>query len=281
MDHPRLKRPMSTCENRTALPPPTETHPVGDAYFLSPLTFSHAPSHCRQRVYKQRVTNRRHHSSLTSFSNLHKMNALFCLLLVAFATTTAEPPRFRSPRFQFQRQELAPSGEGEAEETTPRQEEAPYVAAGFRPAKEFKLPVRQELAPPTTTYGAPADSYGAPLHTFTATQVEYGLPERRDRENVNEASRGESRGRLQEREELEGSEKDAEVVSSQGAYYVLLPNAQVQRVQFQTQNDLRNMAYTARLQYRAEDRAPVYIYPAAPLAPTAALVQRAAYVQLV
>ncbi|XP_072932382.1 uncharacterized protein [Epargyreus clarus] len=206
-----------------------------------------------------------------------------CVLLLA-AVVVAEPPRYRQARFRSEKQEV----EGSGAEAPPPQS-APYPAAGFKPAKEFNLPSRQEVSPPATSYGVPADSYGAPLNTYSAPQTEYGAPvaeakskqtkepaeKKGEVENIEAPKKAENKEQKSAKLEAE-PKKDAEVVSSQGAYYVLLPGSQLQRVQFQTENDIRNMAYTARLQYRNEDRAPIFVYTAVPQ-----YTQSAAYVQLI
>ncbi|CAF4852168.1 unnamed protein product [Pieris macdunnoughi] len=184
------------------------------------------------------------------------MKHFACVLLIA-AAVTAEPPRYRDARFRPQRQEVEGSGA-----------EAPYPAAGWRPAKEFNLPTRQQT-PPATSYGVPADSYGAPFNTYAPPQ-EYGPPEESKDEKEEDTEKVEKQSAKLEEE----PKKDAEVISNQGAYYVLLPGSQLQRVQFQTENDIRNMAYTARLQYKNEDRAPIFVY-------TVPEYQNAAYVQLI
>ncbi|XP_050348780.1 uncharacterized protein LOC126772447 [Nymphalis io] len=199
------------------------------------------------------------------------MKTFVCVLLFA-AAVVAEPPQYRQVRFRSQKQETESQGFDTGA--------APYPAAGYRPTKEFNLPSRQEFSPPATNYGIPADSYGAPFNTYLTPQTEYGVPqeesdkgpkddEKEEVENVGNTKNEEQKENLQEE-----PKKDAEVVSAQGAYYVLLPGSQLQRVQFQTENDVRNMAYTARLQYRNEDRAPIFVYTAVPQ------YQSAAYVQL-
>ncbi|XP_046977691.1 uncharacterized protein LOC124543512 [Vanessa cardui] len=196
------------------------------------------------------------------------MKTIVCVVLLA-AAVLAEPPQYRQARFRSQKQEA----EGQGFETGA----APYPAAGYRPTKEFNLPSRQEFSPPATNYGIPADSYGAPFNTYLTPQTEYGVPQEESEkepkddevESVEDTKNEEQKENLQEE-----PKKDAEVVSNQGAYYVLLPGSQLQRVQFQTENDIRNMAYTARLQYRKEDRAPIFVYTAVPQ------YQSAAYVQL-
>ncbi|KAJ8716848.1 hypothetical protein PYW07_003475 [Mythimna separata] len=212
------------------------------------------------------------------------MKSFVSVLLLA-AVVAAGPPQYR---YRFQRQELASGAESEA---NGQNGDAPYAPAGFRPAKAFNLPARQEASPPSTSYGVPDDSYGAPLNTYAAPQAEYGAPSTEygvpdqtesdkeevegDGEEQKEEIKDEKENGEADKANLEdAAQKDTEVVNAQGVYYVLLPGAQLQRVQFQTQNDLRNMAYTARLQYKDEDRAPVYVYSAVPQ------YQSAAYVQL-
>ena len=221
------------------------------------------------------------------------MKSFVCVLLLA-AVVVAEPPRYR---VRFQRQEVDSGADSVS--VSAQNGDAPYPAAGFRPAKEFNLPARQEASPPSTSYGVPDDSYGAPLKTYTAPQTQYGAPNTQygapdNQYGVPDNSKAEDQEEIdadaeQQKEEVKEQEenaeaenanledapqKETEVVSAQGVYYVLLPNSQLQRVQFQTQNDARNMAYTARLQYRDEDRAPVYVYTSVPQ------YQSAAYVQL-
>ncbi|XP_059057240.1 uncharacterized protein LOC131850876 [Achroia grisella] len=235
------------------------------------------------------------------------MKVYICVLLLA-AMVLAEPPRYRQTKYRFARGELEDSDSGNEDKA--KAEEAPYPAAGYRPSKEFKLPSRQEVAPPSTSYGVPDDSYGAPFRIETRPEIEYGVPRRneimtkRGEENEGEGKDGEEsekgseNGNSEKNEDSEGEgeseveelkgegkkngeegekkgegetkgkyeeePKDNDVVSEQGAYYVLLPGSQLQRVQYNTQNDLNKMAYTARLQYKDEDRAPLFIYTAVP-----------------
>ncbi|XP_026319282.1 uncharacterized protein LOC113229818 [Hyposmocoma kahamanoa] len=217
------------------------------------------------------------------------MKTFVCVLLLA-ALVAAEPPRFRQT-FRFGRQEVE---EDNKESAKSESGDAPYPASGFKPTKEFNLPSRQELTPPSTAYGVPDTSYSAPLSTYSAPQTEYGVPksgeedgeesnkkeEDNDSETVESAdSNGKSEKKeksgKKEKENLEESPKNDAVISGQGVYYVLLPGSQLQRVQFQTVNDLANMAYTARLQYKNEDRAPIYLYNPVPQYQTSA----AAYYQ--
>ncbi|XP_075975219.1 uncharacterized protein LOC142975940 [Anticarsia gemmatalis] len=168
----------------------------------------------------------------------------------------AEPPRFRPARFRFQRQELAPSTtESPTEATT---ESGPYPPSGWKPAGEpFTLPNEDKPAeeygppegpyppsgwkpqgaafelpkePPATTYGVPDNTYGAPATDAPTTDNPQA-------------------------ERLEGP---VEVQESIGTYYVLLPNGQLQKVEFVTENDVQNMKYTARLQFR--NPAPLLVF---------------------
>lgn len=197
------------------------------------------------------------------------MKAFVFICLIS--AVVAEPPLFRR---NFERQELG-SEQGS--------NEAPYPPAGYRPSKEFKLPSRQEISPPSTSYGIPDNSYSAPVNTYLTPQTQYGLPDQtpeygvpRDNEEKTE-DKDENEEDLKVegvKENLEESNKDSEIISNNGAYFVLLPNNQLQKVQFQTENDVRNMIYSARLQYRNEERAPVFVYTAVPqYQPSAAYVQ--------
>lgn len=214
------------------------------------------------------------------------MKVFICVLLLA-AVASAEPP-FRQRFYRFQRQEI----EADVEKQEPNNfDGAPYAPAGYKPSKAFNLPSRQEVAPPSTSYGVPDDSYSAPAITYTAPQVvygvpqtEYGVPEKKEEvEDKTDKPENEAEEKQEEQKPEDGAavneklteepKKDAEVVSNQGVYYVLLPDSQLQRVQFQTENDIRNMAYTARLQYKNEDRAPLYVYTTVPQYQSAAYVQ--------
>ncbi|CAH2047732.1 unnamed protein product, partial [Iphiclides podalirius] len=156
------------------------------------------------------------------------MKSCVCVLLLA-AVVAAEPPRYRQARLTSARQE---DGQQDAQQT----EDAPYPAAGFRPTKAFNLPSREDLSPPSTSYGVPATSYGAPLNTYAAPQSEYGPPDAEgksksgdNKEDVESIEGAEKKGEKKEKLEEE-PKNDAEVVSAQGAYYVLLPGSQLQRV---------------------------------------------------
>lgn len=193
-----------------------------------------------------------------------KFLILTCLSVAVFA----EPPRFRNARFRFQRQELAPTTtDTPTEATTDFQG---YPAAGWKPSgQQFALPNEQA---PDNQYGAPADSYGAPQKeapypasgwkpqgqqftlpneqappatSYGAPDNSYGPPDNPDAEPTTDNP---------QTEKLEG----VDVQKSQGTYYILLPNGQLQRVEFMTENDVQKMAYTARLQLR--ERAPFFVF---------------------
>ncbi|XP_026496348.2 mucin-7-like [Vanessa tameamea] len=194
----------------------------------------------------------------------------FILLSSLFVCAMAELPRFRPARFRFQRQELAPTTTDSPTESTteqmgpyppsgwrpsgqaftlpqdttptpmdtygPPEASAPYPPSGWKPqGQAFTLP--QEQTPPETSYGAPDTTYGVPENT-------YGAPSTDSTTTDNPA--------------VEKLEEPVDVQKSVGTYYVLLPNGQLQRVEFVTENDIQNMKYTARLQLR--ERAPLYVF---------------------
>lgn len=183
----------------------------------------------------------------------------FLVLSTIVAVALAELPRYRPARFRFQRQELAPTTtESPTEPTT--EPSGPYPASGWKPSGEpFTLP-KQELSP---TYGPPeqgpyppsgwkpqgqafslpneqvppATSYGVPDNTYGAPNTDAPTTDN------------------PQAEKLDGP---VEVQKSEGSYYVLLPNGQLQKVEFMTENDIQNMKYTARLQLR--EPAPLLIF---------------------
>ncbi|CAK1585714.1 unnamed protein product [Parnassius mnemosyne] len=200
-----------------------------------------------------------------------KLLALSCLIVGVLA----EPPRYRPARFRFQRQEVAPTTTDAPTEATTETESpyagGPYPPSGWKPAGEaFTLP--NEKAP-ADTYGAPlvsgpyppsgwkptgqpfnlpqeqqlpAMTYGAPDNTYGAPDSTNGTPTEATTTEATESAQP---------EKLDGP---VEVQSSVGSYFVLLPNGQLQKVEFLTENDIQNMRYTARLQL--QDRAPLFVF---------------------
>lgn len=208
----------------------------------------------------------------------------FLIVASIVALTFAEPPRFRPARFRLQRQELAPSTTESQAESTTEIPDAPYPAAGgpyppsgWKPdGQAFTLP--QKTAEPVDSYGAPqqsgpyppsgwkpageqltlpseqqvspAASYGAPDNTYGPPDNTYGPPST-DSSNVEPVTDN------PQAEKLDGP---VEIQKSAGTYFILLPNGELQRVEFMTENDVQNMAYTARL--RLQERAPLFIFRA-------------------
>lgn len=190
-----------------------------------------------------------------------KLALISCLIVVA----VAEPPRFRPARFRLQRQELAPTTtESPTEPTT---DSAPYPPSGWKPqGQAFSLPAKnapmdsygapapyppsgwkpqgqqftlpKQQTPPATSYGVP-DTYGPPDNTYGVPNMDEPTAEPTDNPQA---------------EKLEGQ---VDIQKSTGTYYVLLENGELQRVEFMTENDMQNMAYTARL--RVKERAPLFL----------------------
>ncbi|XP_045769927.1 uncharacterized protein LOC123870604 [Maniola jurtina] len=191
---------------------------------------------------------------------------IFCVILGVMA----EPPRFRA-RFRSQRQELAPTTtESTVESTTatgpyppsgwkpsgaaftlpmdttatpmdtygPPEATGPYPASGWKPdGQAFTLP--QELTPPSTNYGVPEKTYGAPENTYGVPENTYGVP-------------------TTDNPQAETLAEPVEVQKSVGMYYILLPNGQLQMVEYVSEKDLQNLKNLVRLQLR--DRAPLLVF---------------------
>ncbi|CAB3246701.1 unnamed protein product [Arctia plantaginis] len=198
----------------------------------------------------------------------------FLVLSCVVIAVLAEPPRFRPARFRFQRIELAPTTTDSPTEATTTEISGPYPASGWKPAGEpFTLPNEEKQpadqygppdAPyppsgwkpqgqafelpkeaPANSYGAPDNTYGAPANTYGAPANTYGAPDSTDAPSTDNP----------QAERLEGP---VEVQKSIGTYFVLLPNGQLQKVEFVTENDIQNMKYTARLQLR--NPAPLLVF---------------------
>lgn len=162
-----------------------------------------------------------------------------CVLLVAAVAVHAEPPRFRSNRFQFQRQEqepsIAPVEEGSgAEGPYPAAMPAPYPPSNWKPSgRLFALPSRQSQ-PPKDTYGPPPTQvYGPPPTTVDVTseaEPTTAAPEEGDTEdNVTTEP-------LSEDVEVDDKAQEGEPKSERltqggpGFYYVQLPQLQTGQV---------------------------------------------------
>lgn len=180
------------------------------------------------------------------------------LAFVVVGALSAELPRFRPARFRFQRQELAPTTTDSPTEAT-TEPSGPYPASGWRPAGEpFTLPNEA----PNNTYGAPEESGPYPPSGWKPSEPfelpqqpssAYGVPD--NTYGAPEASTTEVP--TTDNPQAEKLEGPVDVQKSVGTYYVLLPNGQLQKVEFVTENDVQNMKYSARLQYR--ERAPLVV----------------------
>ena len=185
-----------------------------------------------------------------------KFLVLSCVVIGALA----ELPRFRPARFRFQRQELAPTTTDSPTEAT-TEPSGPYPASGWKPAGEpFTLP-NEQPEKPADQYGAPDAGYPAsgwkpqgqafelpktpPATSYGVPDNTYGAPDSTEVPTTDNP----------QAERLEGP---VEVQKSVGTYFVLLPNGQLQKVEFVTENDVQNMKYTARLQLR--NPAPLLVF---------------------
>ncbi|GJQ74467.1 hypothetical protein Trydic_g21336 [Trypoxylus dichotomus] len=144
------------------------------------------------------------------------------LLFVAATATNAEAPLRR----RFQRIEQA----------------APYPPSGYRPNQPFTLPQRQT---------APKPVYGVPEKVLTTTENDLTTTV----ETTTVEVPPEPRQNLREREEA------VENVDM-GVYYIYHPSGLLQRINYATQNDLRNMAYRAEFKYQDVEPIvdPIYTY---------------------
>lgn len=234
-----------------------------------------------------------------------------------FAVAAAEPPRYRSARFRPEKEsESVPASRRSDDAPYPSAGFRPPTEFVL-PARQEVVPPATSYGVPADSYGTPFLTYLVPRNLDTeygpptrkAEGSEGGEGEKEGEEKEGESKDGEEKEGGEgkgEAEDLKGGEneeggenrekgvgeneegkdggekggeenKRPEVITT-GAYYILLPDSQLQRVQFRTENDFANMAYTARLQYRNEDRAPIYVYTPVPL-PQYGAPPSASYVQ--
>ncbi|CAK1555092.1 unnamed protein product [Leptosia nina] len=209
------------------------------------------------------------------------------IVLCLIGSALAELPRLRSARFRFQRQELAPTTTDSPTESTtdttgpyppsgwkpsgepftlPDQTDAtptdtygppgPYPPSGWKPAGQaFTLPQEQTTSTPDDAYDPPATSAPYPPSGWKPDRA-FILPQETSTPDNSYGPPENTYGPPEANtEKLDGP---LDVQRSIGTYYVLLPNGQLQRVEFLTENEIQNMKYTARLELR--DRAPLYVF---------------------
>lgn len=169
------------------------------------------------------------------------------VVLVACAVASAEPPRFRSNRFQFQRQEQDPAtdaqeGNGSDAPYPPAMPpQAPYAPSGWKPSgRLFALPARQtELPkdtygpPPPQTYGPPPTPTEQPAENEPTTTTEAEVEEGTTEESVTAEPLSENVDVDDKAQEQPQSERltQQQQQGGPGFYYVQLPQLQQQQQQ--------------------------------------------------
>lgn len=119
---------------------------------------------------------------------------------------------------------------------------APYAPSGWKPSgQQFRLPERQQKV---------SQKYGPPITTesdITTTE----LPRRQRVSPVKHNQRNQQEQEIKE-----------DVPTEKGVYYVYHPNGMLQKVEYTTKNDEKNMAYFAQLKYENVDpiKEPIYTY---------------------
>ncbi|XP_023011778.2 uncharacterized protein [Leptinotarsa decemlineata] len=172
------------------------------------------------------------------------MNSFVVLCFGLLAVASAEPPRSNS-RFsrQFQRQEAAP-----------------YPPSGWRPSgPQLQLPEPQtSYGPPPQEYGPPSQEYGPPQEeTTTASDLDSTTTEIPITTTSNPDLDTEELGSGDDDQKNEALTNE-----ERGFYYIYHPSGLLQRVNFATNDDVKNMAFSARLKYENVEpiRGPVFTY---------------------
>lgn len=120
--------------------------------------------------------------------------------------------------------------------------------------RQYKQSERQQIYVPPRTY-TPAQKYGPPTTTEAEiTTTEYPTTTTTEvfgRLQDEDTSNSDDKEKIEEKPEID-----------QGVYYVYHPSGLLQRISYQTENDLRNMAYMAQLRYQNVDpiKDPIYYY---------------------
>lgn len=120
--------------------------------------------------------------------------------------------------------------------------------------RQFKSSERQQVYTPIRPY-TPAQKYGPPTTTeaeITTTEIPTTTTEIFGRlQDEEAASNIDAKQKVEEKPEID-----------QGIYYVYQPSGLLQRISYQTENDVRNMAYMAQLRYENVDpiKEPIYYY---------------------
>lgn len=180
--------------------------------------------------------------------NSFRAVVLFFLVAAVGVSVNAEPPRFRSNRYQFQRQEQDPAApaapaasEGSGDAPYPPAVSAPYPAAmpapyppsNWKPSgRLFALPVRQAQLrdtygpPPTPEQPAEPETTEAPVEETTDEAVE-GTTTEPQAETIEVEE-----DKAQEQPE-EKNQSERLTQGGPGFYYVQLPQLQQQQVYVQ------------------------------------------------
>ncbi|XP_022905892.1 uncharacterized protein [Onthophagus taurus] len=146
------------------------------------------------------------------------------------------------------------------------------------PRQQLVLPRQQQLPEiygPPQSFSSPQSEYGPPLPT-ELTPPEVDLEPREESEDVLTTTEmpttteevpkeAEEIKESKDVEEIEGDVENKEVEDAkneEGVYYIYHPSGLLQRIIYTTNNDVRNMAYTAQFRYKDVEpiRDPVYTY---------------------
>nr|XP_023026725.1 uncharacterized protein LOC111514706 [Leptinotarsa decemlineata] len=167
---------------------------------------------------------------------------LLCVLLVSLVN--GEAPKSNA-RFLEQFQNL---------------ESAPYPPSGWRPSgPQFRLPE------PSQEYGPPSQEYGPPSQEYDPPSQEYGPPEADSTTTTTDVPTTTSSAEsvtINIRSGIDEQENEAFEREERGVYYIYHPSGLLQKVKFATNDDVKNMAFSARLQYENVEpiRDPVFTY---------------------
>ncbi|KAL3286360.1 hypothetical protein HHI36_000867 [Cryptolaemus montrouzieri] len=180
------------------------------------------------------------------------MNSI--ILLSFLGLVLGEPPRYKTT-VEVQKSIEIPFT-GKWGEETPQ---------NSQPESAYGLP-ESSYGPPPSSYGspAPAPSYGppapAPSYGPPTPAPSYGPPPTEETTTIETIEVTTDNTTVTDKDVEQVT--DGKPIKQEGAYYIYHPHGLLQQVRYQTENDKKNMLFSARLKYKDVEpiRSPIFSY---------------------
>ncbi|XP_044745713.1 DNA-directed RNA polymerase II subunit RPB1-like [Coccinella septempunctata] len=171
------------------------------------------------------------------------------VLLGLLGFVLCEPPRYKTT-VEIQKSVEIPFTGTWGEDSPPQQSYGPPQTSYGPPPPSYGPPV------PAPSYGPPAPSYGPP-----PPPASYGPPPTEETVTTTEVPTTTSEVETTTNNEVEQVD-DRKPIKQTGQYYIYHPFGLLQQVVYQTENDEKNMEFSARLRYKDVEplRSPIFTY---------------------